>query len=153
MLLPSAGLLRATALWFHAKDGDEHCREVFHRHYSFRPYKDGRQPKLFVGPGEKMVLITEAGDALFVWRVFISGDGQSGINCSIFRNESDTLSSTLILSAERAAMQRWGSRRLFTYVNPKKIQSTNPGACFKHAGWSVCGRTKWKGLVILEKQP
>jgi hypothetical protein len=146
-------LKRLGDYWFASKDGDERCREIFHRHYSFRRYADGREPKLFVGPGEKLVMITSNGDALFVWRKFISGDGQQGVNCAVFRNESDVLSSTLIQDAEQIAWRRWPAHRLFTYVNPHKIQSTNPGACFKHAGWSLCGKTKWKGLAILEKLP
>lgn len=148
----SFGLPPVSRYWFLAKDGDAHCREIFHRHYSFRAYKDGRDPKLFVGPGEKMVLVTERGDALFVWKVFISGDGQQGVNCAVFRNESDVLSSALILDAEMAAWKRWPGRRLYTYVNAKRIKSTNPGYCYKLAGWRVCGRSKWKGLVILEKE-
>lgn len=147
----SVGRLRISQHWFIARDGDEHAREVFQRHYSFKPYVDGREPKLFVGPGAKMILLTEFGDALFVWRLFKSGDGQQGINCAVFRNESAILSSTLILDAEEAAWRRWPRQRLFTYVNPKRIRSANPGCCFKAAGWRECGRTKWNGLVILEK--
>lgn len=149
----SVGLIRASQFWFHAKDGDADCRLIFHRHYSWRRYKDGREPKLFVGPGEKLVLVTELGDALFVWKKFISGDGQQGVNCAVFRNESDVLSSTLILDAELVAWKRWPNHRLFTYVNPRKIQSSNPGFCFIKSGWNKCGTTKWKGLIILEKQP
>lgn len=26
---------------------------------------------------------------------------------------------------------RWGERRMFTYVDPRKLQSANPGYCFK----------------------
>ncbi len=137
--------------WEMIKDGDALARSIFKRHYSYRAYKDGRQPKLFCGPGQKMVLITHNGDALFVWRKFISDDGQEGVNCAVFRNESRIQSSQLILEAEKIARKRWPGERLFTYVNAKKVKSTNPGYCFKAAGWSVCGRTKSKGLVILEK--
>jgi hypothetical protein len=127
------------------------ARELFDRHYSRKHYADGRMPKLFVGPGEKAVLVTETYDAIFVWRKFISGDGQQGVNCSVFRNESSILSSRLILEAESIARERWGDTRFFTYVNPRAIRSTNAGACFKHAGWTVCGQTKWNKLLILEK--
>lgn len=71
----------------------------------------------------------------------------------LFRNESDVLSSKLILAAEKIAAARWPGERFYTYVDPKKIRSTNPGACFKKAGWRVCGVTKTKKLVILEKWP
>lgn len=138
--------------WVQIKDGDPAALELFKQHYSYRPYKDGRQPKLFVGPGEKLVLITKDGRGLFVWRKFISGDGQQGVNCSVFRNTTTHLSSTLILAAEKIALNRWPGVRFYTYVNPKKIANkTNPGFCFKVAGWRVCGETKRNKLLILEK--
>lgn len=43
--------------------------------------------------------------------------------------------------------------RLFTYVEPGKIRSTNPGYCFKKAGWRACGRNKTGKLVLLERLP
>ena len=55
------------------------------------------------------------------------------------------------LEAENVACERWGVSRLFTYVNPRTIRSKNAGACFKHAGWKVCGETKVNKLLILEK--
>lgn len=137
--------------WIGVKDGDRRARALFRRHYSYQPYKDARDPVLFVGPGEKLVLMTLWCDALFVWRKFISGDGQQGINCAVFRNESAMLSSLLILEAEQHAFRRWGEQRLYTYVNPRAIQSSNPGYCFKMAGWRPCGLTKWNKLLILEK--
>lgn len=135
------------------RDGDPTALALFNRHYSRRKYADGRKPKLFVGPGEKFVLMTTCGRALFVWRKFISDDGQEGVNCAVFRNESIHKSSTLILEAEAIAWRRWPGQRLYTYVNPRKIKSANPGYCFKVAGWRTCGRTKMRGLVILEKLP
>lgn len=139
------------SVWMEIKDGNAHGRELFGRHYSKHHYKDGRKPKLFVGPGEKLVLITPACDALFAWRKFIDASGQTGINCSVFRNESKQLSSMLILEAEKWALSKWGSSRLYTYVNAKKIKSANPGYCFKVAGWNQCGITKTHKLIILEK--
>lgn len=137
--------------WRQVKDGDDWSRGLFHRHYSYRPYKDGRKPKLFVGPGQKLVLITHCGRALFVWRKFKSSDNQKGVNCSIFRNESRILSSELIRQAEVIAWRRWPEARLYTYINPRKIKSTNPGCCFIKAGWQRCGVTKVNKLLIFEK--
>ena len=139
--------------WYSLKDGDAMARGLFDRHYSRRHYKDGRRPKLFVGPGEKMILMTTDGKALFVWRKFISDAGQEGVNCAIFRNEGPILSSVLILEAEELAKIKWPGERFYTYVNPKKIKSTNPGFCFIKAGWRKCGVTKSKKLIILEKNP
>lgn len=100
-----------------------------------------------------MVLLTEDADALFVWRKFRSMDGQGGVNCAIFRNESQHLSSILILDAEQLAWRRWPAERLYTYVKAEAIQSINPGYCFKRSGWRTCGITKVNKLVILEKLP
>jgi len=142
---------KQSQLWIEVKDANPVVREIFHRHYSYRPYKDGRKPKLFAGPGEKIVLISPNFDALFVWRKFKSGDNQQGVNCSVFRNESDIKSSFLILEAEKLARLRWPTERFFTYVNPKKIKSVNPGCCFQKAGWRLCGTTKINKLLIFEK--
>ncbi len=137
--------------WIAIKDGDDDARAVFDRHYSRYFYKDGRSPKLFVGPGQKTVLTTPCGRAIFVWRKFISADGQQGINCSIFRNEGAGRSSDLILAAEQLAIDRWGPSRFFTYVDPRSIASPNPGYCFKVAGWRVIGITKKRKYLILAK--
>jgi hypothetical protein len=137
--------------WFGVKDGDPAAKALFDQHYSKHHYKDGRRPKLFVGPGEKMVLMTPTSDALFVWRKFISGVGQEGVNCAVFRNESPILSSQLILEAEQLAWLRWPGERLYTFVAADKVKSSNPGYCFKKAGWVRCGITKVNRLLIFEK--
>ncbi len=143
--------------WIEVKDGDPRGRDLYRRHYSYRQYKDGRNPRLFVGPGEKMVLLTLLCDALFVWRKFRSMDGQDGISCAVFRNESPVLSSVLIADACELAWRRWPGQRLYTYVNDTKIRSTNPGCCFLKAGWRRCGRTSGRSgrgaLSILELLP
>jgi len=100
-----------------------------------------------------MVLLTPCLRGLFVWRKFISGDGQDGVNCAIFRNEDAGLASELIRAAEALAWARWPGTRFYTYVNARKVQSSNPGYCFKKAGWTPCGITKNRKLLILEKLP
>jgi hypothetical protein len=75
------------------------------------------------------------------------------VNCAIFRNEGQRLSSDLILAAEEMAWRRWPGERLFTYVWDAKVKSVNPGYCFKMAGWTSCGRNKDGRLTILEKWP
>lgn len=62
-------------------------------------------------------------------------DGQTGYNCAIFRNESSRRSSDVILECEAIAIDRWGPNRMYTYCDPAKIRSSNPGYCFKQAGW------------------
>lgn len=105
-----------------------------------------------LGPGHYIMLRTWEGDAVFAWRRFFDASGQRGVNCAIFRNESRHLSSDLIRQADAIADFCWPGLRHYTYVNAGRIRSTNPGACFKAAGWRKCGATK-KGLVILEIDP
>lgn len=150
--LPSQpDMLPTDELWIQVKDGNKSALALFNRHYSAYDYKDGRNPVLFVGPGEKMVLISPRADALFVWRKFIDASGQDGVNCAVFRNEGRVLSSSLILDAEIYAYSRWGDTRAYTYVNQRMILSNNPGYCFIVAGWKRAGFTKARNLLILEK--
>lgn len=95
-----------------------------------------------------------AGCACFIWRKFVSGDGEVGVNCAAFRNEGPGLSSELIREACTLAWARWPGERLYTYVNENKIRrKRDPGRCFIRAGWHVCGRTTGAGLIILEILP
>ena len=137
--------------WIEIKDGNLTANALYRRHYSAYTYKDGRKPTRFAGPGEKIVLLTADAKGLFVWRKFKPMDGQVGINCAVFRNEGSLRSSSLILEAEGFALRKWGKSRLYTYINPYKIRSNNPGYCFKKAGWRQCGITKVNKLLILEK--
>jgi hypothetical protein len=146
--------------WLTVKDGDPRAYALMRRHYTFHDYKDNRRRQLnyrnrnlFAGPGEKLVLITPDLRGLFVWRKFIDLSGQSGVNCAVFRNESTLLSSDLIRAAMILAWERWPGERLYTYVNQNKIKSSNPGYCFKQAGWTYCGTSKKLGLHILEVYP
>lgn len=88
------------AHWWLTKDGDRRCLELYNRHYSAYRYRDGRKRSQFVGPGETVVLRTYDGDALFVWRRFIDDSRQRGVNCAVFRNESQIRSSVLIRQAD-----------------------------------------------------
>lgn len=140
--------------WLPVKDGDARAYALYRRHYSAKPGKarpTGSQ-RLIVGPGEKYLLLTPDGAALFVWRKFISDDGQRGVNCAVFRNEGPHQSSSLIREASQLAWRRWPGERLYTYVDASKIASPNPGYCFKEAGWVRCGESKG-GLDILEIYP
>jgi hypothetical protein len=137
--------------WVQVWDGNATAAGIYDRHYSRNPASRG-DPR-FAGPGEKMVLLTPCVRALFVWRKFISKDQQEGVNCAIFRNEGAGLSSGLILEAMELGWQRWPGERFYTYVNPRRVRSTNPGYCFKQAGWRLCGVTRTRKLLVLEVLP
>ena len=119
------------------------------RHYSRRTI-GARQ---FCYAGRKLVLRDTRGDVLFVWMWQLDEmrmDNQTGYNCAIFRNESGRLASDIILEAERAAFAQWGPNRVYTYVDGRKIKSSNPGFCFQKAGWQKRGHSK-SGLTLLVK--
>jgi hypothetical protein len=143
--------------WYLTKDGDVNCLAKYEQHYSAYRYRDGRKRTQFVGPGQVIVLRTENYEAIWAWRKFIddcinveTGERMHGVNCAVFRNDAPRLylSSELVRQADAIADTAWPSERHYTYVDPKKIRSTNPGACFKKAGWKRIGRTK-SGLEIL----
>ena len=135
--------------WQAVKDGDPRAAALYARHYSARKSRT-RDDLRFAGPGRKLVLLTPECDALFVWRDFIPADGQTGLNAAVFRNESPRLSSGLILMAEQLAEVVFGAQRLYTYVDPRRIRSVNPGCCFLMAGWRRVGVTG-RGLLVLDK--
>jgi len=120
------------------------------RHYSRRTV-GARQ---FMYSGRKIVIRNTEGTVLFGWLWADDDkrmDGQTGYGCSIFRNESARLSSDIILECERIALGKWGPNRMYTYVNPGKILSVNPGSCFKQAGWKFLRRAK-DGKHLLAKE-
>ena len=105
----------------------------------------------FMPPGETLVLRDSTGLILFGWvKQFFRADGQRGIYCSIFRNETSQRSSEIILESEKWALEYWTDRRFFTYVDPNEIKSPNPGYCFKMAGWKFLRRNA-DGKHLLEK--
>ena len=146
--------------WVLVADGNRRFAEMYRRHYSCKNYADNRRNQvqyrnrnLVIGPGEKIVLLTPDHLAAFGWRKFIDKSGQTGVNCAFFRNEGQQLSSWLILEAEKLAWARWPGQRLYTSVDASAVKSANPGYCYIKAGWQRCGRSKARGLHILEKSP
>src|SRR5690349_19139943 len=132
---------RQTFYWQPSKDGDPVALAMFKRHYSYRPYKDGRQPKLFVGPGVKRVFLAYNPDgtaaALWVWRGFQSDDPLVGkviaLNNAVFRNEGLVNddgelvpSSVLVAEASAIAAQEFPGMLQYTYIATKGLKSSNP---------------------------
>ena len=142
--------LLAGSVWIPIQDGDGRGYGLYRRHYSCL----NKSPRIrqFTGPGECLALMTPEQNALFVWdKKLIRDDSQYGLNCAVFRNEGQRLSSDLVLAAEECAEAKWGKCRMFTYVDPKKVVSANPGYCFKVAGWKHIGESV-KGLHLLAKE-
>jgi hypothetical protein len=144
MMLPFSGDLIVTTPF------DPEMAALADRHYSRRTVGSNQ----FLYSGRKLVLRDALGLVLFGW-VYpdesMRMDRQTGYNCAIFRNESSRLSSEIILEAERLAFAKWGPNRLYTYVDARKVRSTNPGCCFLKAGWRRRGLSK-TGKLLLDKE-
>jgi hypothetical protein len=154
----------AAGYWRVSQRADPRAYLLYRRHYSATIKHNDRYRRPgnfnFVGPGFNLVLLTPAADALFVWVKNNAPrfDGQRGVCCTIFRNETSgphVLSSDLIREADTLAAERWPGERHFTYVDivqtaRRRSRHAQPGHCFVAAGWQPCGVSK-RGLLLLER--
>jgi len=125
------------------------------------PHYSRRTPgsKTFTGVGREIVLVSTCGRA--VWAVVLQktparkGTGSSRGRCRapdaraqwvwrnmLFRNLGAGLSSDLIRSATSATYALWAWRygslpdaQLRTEVDVRAVRSSNPGYCYRCAGW------------------
>lgn len=123
------------------------------------PHYSRRTPgsKTFTGVGQEIVLVTDSA----VWAVIrqrtpsARGSGASRGRLGVvdpkptyvwrnmlFRNLGDDLSSRLIISALVVTYQEWAIKYgrlptevLRTEIDPTKIRGSNPGCCYKKAGF------------------
>lgn len=102
------------------------------------------------GPGFLLVLVTpceracwiskrNAPEAFIGKRTRTNADRHRGYRCAMFRNEGAGLASELIEAAVALTEERWGPHAAgwLTYVRRDRIRSSNPGYCFKQAGWEL----------------
>ena len=102
-----------------------------------------------------IVLVTDDGEAAWVmgWPYphFVKHAWPYCWNNTFFRNEGPVRSSDLIrFAVERtietaSTLDNWGApppEGIITMIDAKAIRSTNPGCCYKKAGWRWVGRTK-----------
>lgn len=118
----------------------------------------------FMPSGRALVLLTEAGDAVWgtSWQVSDAGvamavhDWPLAWNCSIFRNEGPVLSSDLIREAVAATRAVWGEppeQGFVTFVDATAVRhKRDPGRCYLRAGWRRAGATR-SGKVALVLDP
>ena len=136
--------------WIITNKGDQDCRELADRHYSRQ--KVGS--KQWTRPGRNLVLRTVDAKAVWVTWSGIRDDGLEAFECTIFRNESEHLSSELIKWAIFATVCEWGGEiprdGFITYVNQQKVNSEIPGYCFKRAGWKRTGQSKRRKLALFQ---
>lgn len=140
--------------WARVTKFDRAACALADRHYSRRKIGSPQ----FMPPGETIVLLGP--EAVFGWwrpapsSGLASMNGYDGWTCTIFRNEGPARSSDLILAAERELVRyaaSMGPDGMLTYVWDKRIRSSNPGYCFKAAGWRRLGRSKDNRKTLLQK--
>lgn len=132
--------------WLRVTKFDPRSAALADRHYSRRKVGSPQ----FMPPGETVILLTPAADAVFGWwrphpaSGLCAMNGLDGWTCTIFRNEGRTRSSDLILLAEEELLDTGtsvGPDGFITYVWDSRVSSANPGYCFKCAGWKTAGRS------------
>lgn len=138
-------------VWQVRSKGDPMAMALFDRHYSRQKIGRGE-----VGPpGRKLVLVTPCERAMWCthWpKPELTMDGLDAWRCSVFRNEGAGLASFLIREAMAVTEQMWGSPPpdgWVTWVDTRKVESSNPGYCFKQAGWWLDREWTHKHLVRL----
>lgn len=120
--------------------------------------------KQFVPPGACVVLVTPCGRAVWTTsapkKEFVKHQWAGAWINSLFRNEGAGLSSALIRAAVRSSIEQFAAkgvdipwRGLVTFVDRRKVRSTNPGFCFIAAGFVRVGETKDQQLVALQLRP
>lgn len=123
------------------------------RHYN-RQKVGSRQ---FVPPGRCLVLLTKSRDALWVtswpFAEYVKHAWAGAWVCSMFRNESEILSSELIRDAVAVTRGAWNDvpeLGMVTFVDTTKVRKKRDwGRCYLKAGFTYCGKTKG-GLVALQ---
>jgi hypothetical protein len=101
-------------------------------------------------PGRCIVLVTPNADALWgtswPFAEYVRHAWPGAWVCTIFRNESEHLSSDLIREAIAATRYLWPDvpdLGMITFVWAKKVRhKRDPGRCFLRAGFRFAGMTK-----------
>lgn len=142
--------------WIQTNRNDPRAVDLANRHYS-RQNPDAKQ---FGKPGRSLVFITPEADAVWLtswpFKEYVDHDWYPGAwECSLFRNESGTRSSDLILDAIAATRMVWGDppdEGMITFVDPAHVPGTfrrSPGGrrldwgySYRRAGFDAVGWTK-----------
>lgn len=140
--------------WTLSWRADPAALPLANRHYN-RQNPDSDQ---FVPPGRCTVLLTRDADAVWVtswpFAEYVKHAWAGAWVNSLFRNESDHLSSELIREAVAATRARWQPppQGIVTFVDERHVRSTNPGYCYLKAGFARVGKTAG-GLHALQMLP
>ena len=144
-------------VWRRAHRFDQECLPLADRHYSRQ--KPGTPQ--FVPPG-RCIVLKSGNPVSAVWvsswplAEYTKHEWAGAWICSMFRNEGPELSSELIQQAMAATRHEWGDppeQGFVTFVKASAVRSTNPGYCFKRAGFRRVGKTKTRSLLAFQLLP
>jgi hypothetical protein len=143
-------------LWYVSYRADPRAKVLADRHYN----RQNPNSPNFVPPASCLVLLTKEASALWVTLTPIAGyvrhQWAGAWTCTLFRNESEHLSSELIRQAVAASLHKYGeppALGFITFIDRSKTRpKKDPGYCYIKAGWKPCGKTK-SGLYALQLLP
>lgn len=143
-------------MWHRVKVSDPLARAMRDRHYSTK-YPGGRT----VGPpGRRLVLISDDEQALWIthWpQAHLVLDGFDALRCTVFRREGRRRerASVLIRAAMAMSEAYFGPAPdgWLTYVEPRRVKSSEPGYSFKMAGFSLDEDFRSPRLIRLVAAP
>lgn len=137
--------------WTLSHRADPAALVIADRHYNRQ--KPGTPQ--FVPPGRCLVLTADSAVWVTSWPFaeYVKHAWAGAWVNSLFRNEGDTLSSTLIREAVAATRWYWPEVPdigMVTFVDAEKVRhKRDPGRCYLKAGFKNIGHTKG-GLVVLQ---
>jgi hypothetical protein len=148
--------VRVKAVWEQSYRADPRALPLADRHYNRQ--KPGTPQ--FVPPGRCYVLLTPKADAVWVtsWpkKEFVRHAWAGAWMNSLFRNESEYLSSVLIREAVAATRHFYGDPPelgMVSFVDASKTRrKRDPGRCYRKAGFRHVGFTKG-GLYVMQMLP
>jgi hypothetical protein len=146
--------------WALSNKFDARALPLADRHYNRRKVGSPQ----FVPPGRSLVLLTDEADALWTtswpFAEYVRHAWPGAWVNSLFRNESEHLSSELILEAVAATLWRWPDPPglgMVTFVDAGKTRpKAHPGYCYRKAGFEHVGFTKgglWAFQLTPDRMP
>ena len=142
--------------WHLSWRADPRARALADRHYNRQKVGAAQ----FVPPGRCLVLITKDADAFWVtswpYAQYVKHRYAGAWVCSAFRNESNILSSKLIVDAVSATRAYFGeppALGMVTFIDTTKTRpKLHPGMCYRKAGFVPDEPTKG-GLYTVRLHP
>lgn len=142
--------------WHYSHRADPRALPLADRHYNRQ--KPG-SPQ-FVPPGSCVVFLTEQADAVWVTSnpiaQYVKHAWAGAWMNSLFRNESEFLSSELVREAVSATRAHYGDPPplgMVSFVDASKTRrKRDPGRCYRRAGFRHVGFTK-AGLWVMQMLP